>query len=698
MGHLMADPNLAIDRQIAKRLGRTWPAFFERYGRLTSVQREVIPPILDGESVLVSSATASGKTEAACAPLLERRLARTVSSTVLYVSPTRALVNDLFERLAGPCGMLSMRLERRTGEHKGDLSSAPDVLITTPESFDSVLCRGRTKVGHAFANVSAVILDEIHLLDGTPRGEHARWLLERLRRLRGQAHRLGWADASEVQIVALSATVAEPEAVRDRYLPGGTCIDVGGQRELEEIPIPASEGDIADVVAAQVRLRPEDRKIVIFCNERKRVDELAKAIKKALADSDIGVYAHHGSLSKRLREEAERDLKSDRRVVVAATSTLEIGIDVGDIDLVILDGPAPNVSALLQRIGRGNRRTGTTRLMAWSENEVERLVHGAMLAAARSGTLGEKEFGPQYGVIRQQIASYVFQARTRKRKRSSIEDLVAAMKLDGVGRSVLLGMLNSAELRQLDDDLGLGQEMLDAASEGRIHSTIEDGLGSVIVDAGGAGEIASNVEYLGGTHLGVAGKDLKVETVKGREVSVRQTKEDSGHLGAWKYASSPWFNGVGQPQAVKEYLGLTASQWPYVDIHGVHWIFHFGGSRRGALLGLLDEPKFAGVNGWFAATAVPIASVAAAVGRGPRGGFSVARIEASLPKLERVLGRPRGNRNLPSNVRVSEVQGWLAVDLEADEWATASIVPAPKGTESFLRLIAQHVTTNNRLR
>src|SRR5205823_6804612 len=104
--------------------------------------------------------------------------------TVLYVSPTRALVNDLYERLHDPLRQLGLRLVRRTGDHKDSLAPAPHVLLTTPESFDSLLCRGRDgERGHVLASVVAVVLDEIHLLLGSPRGEQARWLVERLRRL-----------------------------------------------------------------------------------------------------------------------------------------------------------------------------------------------------------------------------------------------------------------------------------------------------------------------------------------------------------------------------------------------------------------------------------------------------------------------------------------------------------------------------------
>src|SRR5262249_37777789 len=151
---------------------------------------------------------ASGKTEAACAPLVERSLESHREWTILYVSPTRALVNDLHVRLSGPLRRSSLRAVRRTGDHHDALSGWQQVVLTTPESFDSLLCRGRLQPnGHALAHVVAVVLDEVHLLHGSSRGEQVRWLLERLRRLRRQAKAEGWSATEDFQVVALSATI-----------------------------------------------------------------------------------------------------------------------------------------------------------------------------------------------------------------------------------------------------------------------------------------------------------------------------------------------------------------------------------------------------------------------------------------------------------------------------------------------------------
>jgi len=135
MPSIPEDQRLALDRELAGVLSRTWSPFFARFGRLTEVQRQAIAPILGGGNVLVCASTAAGKTEAACAPMVEARLGKGEPWFILYVAPTRALVNDLQERLWKPLQQLSVRTVRRTGDHKDSLEKRPSVIVTTPESF-----------------------------------------------------------------------------------------------------------------------------------------------------------------------------------------------------------------------------------------------------------------------------------------------------------------------------------------------------------------------------------------------------------------------------------------------------------------------------------------------------------------------------------------------------------------------------------
>ena len=219
----MSTTELAQDRKIAQTLRLAWPAFFQSFGRLTEVQRKAIPGIYQGQDILICSPTASGKTEAVCAPLVERYIHRKDDWTILYICPTRALVNDLYYRLEGPLIRMGVTLVRRTGDHRDTKEDTAKVVLTTPESFDSLMCRGRLpkEKGHILANVVAIVLDEVHLLAGTPRGEQVRWLIERLRRLKLQALEESWICNTEIQVVGLSATLENPDLVLNNFMPGG---------------------------------------------------------------------------------------------------------------------------------------------------------------------------------------------------------------------------------------------------------------------------------------------------------------------------------------------------------------------------------------------------------------------------------------------------------------------------------------------
>jgi ATP-dependent Lhr-like helicase len=660
---------LAADTAIAARLRRTWDPFFARFGRLTSVQREAIPRILQGEHVLVCSATASGKTEAACAPLVERLLRqgfRRGNRMILYVSPTRALVNDLHARLFGPMSQLGLRVERRTGDHRSSLKVLPDVLLTTPESFDSMLCRGRTESGHALGAVEAIVLDEIHLLHGSPRGEQLRWLLTRLDRLRTQGAREGWATGGQLQRVALSATVPDAEAVRQAYLDDGFVVSVPGAREIEVVEpdeLAKPEQAIPDYLS---RIAPRREKVLVFVNSRRRADELAYELRRLLSSGGYTVLAHHGSLARSQRENAEQTVQTRDRVVLVATSTLEIGVDIGDVDLVVLDGPPPDVAALLQRIGRGNRRTGTTRVMACAQTAGERMVLDAMLDAARSGWLGPGSAGLQYAVARQQVASYVFQSPVRTRSRSILADLVTECASSSVADSLLLHLEGIGDL--LPDAPGavrLSEGWLDRCSSGEIHSTIEQPPGQTLIDERTGRALVHGVEYQGGSGILAGGELLEVRGSTTRGLLVRSGKSEHVPDGQWKYRGRGAADTSGQAHALRRFLDIPEGTWPMLRIGSWSVAFHLGGSRACATIELLATAARAE----FAVTPWVLAVPALEQGNPAPVWLRVATssrvksvLRTQLSRTERALGRPQANTNLPEALRLEELDSWLRLD------------------------------------
>ncbi len=384
--------HLPTHKLIRTGLPHTWHPFFSRFGKLTEVQEKAIPRILAGENLVVISPAASGKTEAVVAPAIERLLPNQRKTfSILYVSPTRALVNDLFRRLSEPLDYLGLKLERKTGDHpKINKERLPFMLITTPESFDSLLSRHPG----IFRTLSAVILDEIHLLDNTPRGDQLRVLLERLRLIN-----------SNLKYYALSATIDDLR-IGERYFPSPQVVAVDSQRELATELIKGGANWHLKVLERLKELNAQ--KVLVFFNARSYAEAAVKLFD--YPPFSRRVWVHHASLTRSVREEVETLMNHERVGILCCTSTLELGIDIGDIDVVILYRPPFNISSLLQRIGRGNRRLNNRLYMigvyldGW-----ERLLFETFIDCARKGELHDKRYTPCLSVLPQQIISYALQ-------------------------------------------------------------------------------------------------------------------------------------------------------------------------------------------------------------------------------------------------------------------------------------------------
>ena len=307
---IMTDP-----AHLKTRLPRTWPVFFARHGNFTPVQIQAIPPILDGENTLIIAATAAGKTEAAIAPLLERHVLGALTPqaptlTILYICPTRALVRDLYERLALPLADLGVDLSMKSGD-TGPVSALnpPTVLITTPESTDSLL----TRAPRLFIGLRALVLDEIHLFDNGVRGDHLRCLLGRIAHIRRYDRAQTGADFVPIQRVALSATVPDPVGVAARYLVenedevvgrtsgGPQIIQVSGQRLLRARILPL--GGLEDLTVALGLARRGEitvdaygglRKALIFCNSRNEVEQVAAYLRGNLG-YEAAIFVHYSN-------------------------------------------------------------------------------------------------------------------------------------------------------------------------------------------------------------------------------------------------------------------------------------------------------------------------------------------------------------------------------------------------------------------
>lgn len=350
---------------------------------LRPLQKAAIGPLLDGEDSVLLAPTAGGKTEAAVFPLLSAMSAqRWTGTSVLYLAPLKALLNNLVHRVDGYAQWLGRRAALWHGdtpesERRRIRTGAPDVLLTTPESLEAMLISVKTDHALMLGRVRAVIVDEVHAFAGDDRGWHLLAVLERLEQLTGRP----------IQRVGLSATVGNPQSLLN-WLQGARPQTRTGRVVAPDVPPvqgdevarPAGDveldyvGSLANAAKVIEALHRGEKRLV-FCDSRKQVEELGAALR----ESGVTVFLSHASLAASERARSEAAFAEARDCVIVSTSTLELGIDVGDLDRVIqIDAPS-SVASFLQRIGRTGRRAGTSRNCLFLATREDTLLQAAGL-------------------------------------------------------------------------------------------------------------------------------------------------------------------------------------------------------------------------------------------------------------------------------------------------------------------------------
>jgi ATP-dependent Lhr-like helicase len=581
---------------LKSRLLRTWPSFFAQHGGLTAAQLAAIPTLLEGHNVMLCAPTASGKTEAALAPLIERHLspARTAGRlAILYLLPTRALINDLANRLATPLERLRVQMAVKTRDLDTLRPHAPaDLLLTTPESLDALLA-ARPKL---LAHVRALVIDELHVLDGTVRGDQLRVVLARLRQVRAYAARSGDALDGAIQTVALSATLVNPAETAARYFPAAEVVSVQSSRDTQIELLPMTEDSAAALIAYLGTFYARGwRKALVFCNTRSEVEAYATAVRAAHTPFGHAVYVHYSNLQRARRQEIEQQFAQAGAAICFASSTLELGIDIGSIDVTILIGAPGSVAAFVQRIGRAGRRAQTIHAACFYRTSLEEALL-ATLAAATESDPTAAPFRPSVAV--QQIFSLLLQSPAGAVRLQPLAELfsglLAVSDLEAIlGQLHAHGYLTTARAGEWRADERLKQLVDLQATEHAplsLYSNIQNRAAKLKIRDQQSQQVIATVDslWLDREVLTLEGRPLDVSWYDGEALWVTAQR---GAVAAPRlpYLSTRQLLSFALAQRLPQQLGISPGAAPLVESPAGWLLFHWLGDVYGqALLDLLQ--------------------------------------------------------------------------------------------------------------
>ena len=381
--------NKIIDPVISKK--------FKSIGfeNLTEIQKQAIPEILAEQNCLIIAPTGSGKTECATIPIFSKLKTKKIQNKikVLYITPLRALNRDIFKRIINYAENEELKIEIRHGDtsqanRKRIADNPPDVLITTPETLVNLL--SQKKHLDALSDLEWVVIDEVHELLGSERGSQLSFSLERLQiKTKNEIHRIG-----------LSATVGNPEEA-GHFL-------VGSERKFKlihdtslrnyDVDVVFVDGimdDVASEIIEYIKKQQIISPVLLFTNSRGESERLSSILKQK---TSLNVELHHGSLSRQVREETEDILRQGKSSIVVCTSSLELGLDIGSVELVIHYGSPRQVSKFMQRIGRSKHNRGdSARGLIITESADDEFEIQAIIERIKEGSIEEQKI--HYGSL-----------------------------------------------------------------------------------------------------------------------------------------------------------------------------------------------------------------------------------------------------------------------------------------------------------
>ena len=373
----------------------------EGWEELRDVQEQAIPVVVKADrDVVISAATAAGKTEAAFLPALTHLLAAGGKGLIVYISPLKALINDQFGRLERLCEHLDISVWPWHGDISASkkskfMAKREGVLLITPEALEATLCNRGTSVGGIFQSLTFFVVDELHAFIGSERGKQLQALMHRVETVLGR----------RVPRIGLSATLGDMSLAGSFLRPFSTPVHVNSRSEEAEIKVlvkgyeeplavrnsrtapktPASQPEDTDetddyepetpaYIAAHLFQTLRGSNNLVFPNSRRQVEQFTHLLNKLCETHRVPneFWPHHGSLSKEIRAETEAALKQKEAPATAiCTSTLELGIDIGAVKSVAQIGPPPSVASLRQRLGRSGRRAGEPAILRAYSTEDE---------------------------------------------------------------------------------------------------------------------------------------------------------------------------------------------------------------------------------------------------------------------------------------------------------------------------------------
>ncbi len=553
-------------KQLFHPLVQRW--FTERFHEPTPAQAAGWESIAAGNATLIAAPTGSGKTLAAFLWSIDRLIKQALTgalqerTSVVYVSPLKALGNDIAKNLQAPLaeiyqlagheGILlpSIRVAVRSGdtpsaERQAMVRKPPHILITTPESLYILLTSARSR--EFLRSADTLILDEIHAIAQDKRGAHLALSIERLAALaEGPLQRIGL-SATQKPIDEVARLLVGTKQLRADGSPNCTIVDVGHRREMElRIEVPDEElGPIIrqDIWTAVYEMLVKEiaahHTTLIFVNTRRLVERVAHQLTERLGEDKVG--AHHGSLSKKTRLEVEEKLKSGHYPVVVATASLELGIDIGHVDVVCHIGSPRNLAVLLQRVGRSGHWMGAIPKGLFFPLTRDDLVQSvAAIRAVGQGHLDKLNLVHQpLDILAQQMVATVASSEnltTSFDKLRTIGDAKGAKKNagEGISEEALFQLMRSAypyrDLSRQDFE-----QVLEMLCEGvetrrsrrssyihrdRVHGMLRPRRGARLTAITNGGAIPDTadyqvVEFASETFVGTVHEDFAIESLAG---------------------------------------------------------------------------------------------------------------------------------------------------------------------------------------